>query len=668
MLYIFYGAFAISIILLVVAGYLAFNLTKKIGTKKLKTYWVTISILIPIFATSYLITMLLVSIQNLIIATYVTWILFFIGACFVLITVNAGRLIYLRFTDIRAELDEEIKHIYEINHELEDTSKAVADANVNLAQLYNELEDAKHQLEEKEASLSEQNIGLFNANKSLADANANMAELYIELDNAQKSLQEKNSELLTANTDVMNLNRLARVVNSSLEFKDIAESFIPALSDIFTFNVITLHSCHEDHNLIIQDRVFGLTLNPEKINQYKKITIDMTKDSSLIVDSFKRKQPVLVKDINEISEMSRADKSLYELLPWQSAIYFPLMVSQKVIGVVGFYKITGKLMLSEQDIMHAQEYLVQASTAINNARIYHDLKKTKIQLAESEKINALSSTFRKFVPEQFLKKIAQEGIENISLGKAELTDLAILFIDIRDFTKLSENISELTLYKFVNGYFDSACEGIYENHGFIDKFIGDGIMALFDNDKEYEYNATTNAIKAAIAIQKSLLIFNQKSSPLPNYRTAVGLGLHAGEVLMGTVGTSQHFESTVLGENVNIASRIEGFTKAFATDILITEAVLSQVDPRVMFKYRPLGFVNVRGIAVPINIFEIYEHNDESHQQQKDQTVPILTEAFACLKAKDHTQGLSLLKSITEQYPDDLTIKRVYDYNKDMIQ
>ncbi len=666
---LFYGAFIISIILLSIACYQSLTLFKKITMIKLKKYWFILSVLIVLFCCAYIAVVVLAYFNQTDMVLSIAWFVFMMGAAFVLICVGAGVVNYASFLSAKKKVDEEIEHVSAANKELEETSKAVADANVNIAMLYSELEETRDQLTEKEQSLREQNEGLYNVNKSLADANANMAQLYVELEEAKKELQDKNKALVTANKDVNTLNNLAQVVNSSLVFNEVAESFMTPINDIFKFNVVTLHIFDKKTELIHQDRAYGLTLHPDEIKAIKEITISLATDESLVVDTIKRAQPIYIEDLTTLtSGLSKVDDELQHYIKWQSVVYFPLMVRSQVIGCAGFYNLSEKMLLTEEDILKTQKNLVLASTAINNAKIYSDLQKAKIQLAETEKIKALTSVFRKFVPQQFLKKIAKKGIEHIEFGNADLTELSMLFVDIRNFTHLSETVSEPTLYKYVNEYFKYMCSCIYSCNGFVDKFIGDGILALFDIDESYEHNAATNAVLAAIKMQQSLVAFNKnQSASIPN-PTEMGIGIHCGDVLMGTVGMTEHYESTVLGENVNIAARIEQLTKVVGTDIIISEATLSKIDPAINFKYRPLGFVTVKGINVPISIFEVYEHNSEKVQKQKDATNSALEEAFHELKDKNYQVGLQLLKQIHATYPEDLIVKRIYTYNLKMYE
>jgi len=209
-------------------------------------------------------------------------------------------------------------------------------------------------------------------------------------------------------------------------------------------------------------------------------------------------------------------------------------------------------------------------------------------------------SFERFVPNKFLAVIAPEGIENIQVGVASIRKITILFSDIRGYTSMSEQMTPLQIFSFLNEYLACMGEVIEEAGGFIDKYIGDAIMALFDDE------ATDGALKAAIAMQTSLATFNEirKDKGLPTI--AVGIGIHRGEVIMGTVGFTSRIESTVIGDAVNLASRVEGLTKNYNCKILVTESTIAALKHPEDFQLRLVDqAVKVKGKDEAIALYEL---------------------------------------------------------------
>jgi class 3 adenylate cyclase/HAMP domain-containing protein len=188
------------------------------------------------------------------------------------------------------------------------------------------------------------------------------------------------------------------------------------------------------------------------------------------------------------------------------------------------------------------------------------------------KLQGTLVSFERFVPDKFLAVIAPEGIENIQVGVASKRTMTILFCDIRGYSSMSEIMTPQETFTFLNDYLNCMGQAIDKAGGFIDKYIGDAIMALFDVPE------TDCALNAAIGMRRSLAEFNEQRIQQGLPKIEVGIGIHRGEVVMGTVGFSSRIESTVVGDAVNLASRVEGLTKAYGCHILVTESVVKSLS------------------------------------------------------------------------------------------
>jgi adenylate cyclase len=209
-------------------------------------------------------------------------------------------------------------------------------------------------------------------------------------------------------------------------------------------------------------------------------------------------------------------------------------------------------------------------------------------------------SFERFVPEKFLQAIASQGIENIQVGQSSTHTIAILFCDIRDYTAMSEGLTPEETFIFLNDYLACMGQVIDQCGGFIDKYIGDAIMALFDQE------TTDGALKAAILMQQALHGFNARRELLGLPKIEVGIGIHRGEVIMGTIGFTSRIESTVIGDAVNLASRVEGLTKQYGCDILVTDAMIDALKSPADFDLRLMdGSVKVKGKESAIAVYEL---------------------------------------------------------------
>jgi adenylate cyclase len=216
------------------------------------------------------------------------------------------------------------------------------------------------------------------------------------------------------------------------------------------------------------------------------------------------------------------------------------------------------------------------------------------------KLQKTLDSFEKFVPNKFISVIAPQGIENIQVGMASTRKMTILFCDIRGYTSMSEAMKPLEIFTLLNDYLACMGKAIDEAGGFIDKYIGDAIMALFDDD------STDCAIKAAISMNKALDEFNYQRSQQGLSIISIGIGIHRGTVVMGTVGFTSRIDSTVIGDAVNVASRIERLTREYECNILITESVVKKLSYPELFSLRLVDeSVKVKGKDNAIAIYEV---------------------------------------------------------------
>ncbi len=233
--------------------------------------------------------------------------------------------------------------------------------------------------------------------------------------------------------------------------------------------------------------------------------------------------------------------------------------------------------------------------------------KTHIRLA---KINA---AYGRFVPHEFLRFLERESIVDVQLGDQVQKEMTVLFADIRSFTSISEKMSPKENFDFLNACLSQISPVIRNHNGFIDKYIGDAIMALFPQTAD-------DAVQAAIDMQKQVRLYNSYLQECGGQPIAIGIGLHTGTLMLGTVGESERMETTVIADAVNLASRLEGLTKIYGVDILVSEETLNRLNIQLKQNCRFLGRVKVKGKSQSVDIFEVYEGNPQHLIDLKKQT------------------------------------------------
>ena len=213
---------------------------------------------------------------------------------------------------------------------------------------------------------------------------------------------------------------------------------------------------------------------------------------------------------------------------------------------------------------------------------------------------------RDFLNETFGRYVSKEVRDEILSGrvslKGELKEVTVLFADLRDFTSLVESIPPREVVTIINTYFEAMSAAITAHNGLVLQFIGDEIEAVFGAPVAVD-NHPRCAIDAALEMRKRLSQVNLALSKQGYPPLRHGIGLHSGRVLAANIGSPQRLSYTMVGETVNIASRIQNLNKDFDTDILLSDVVRQQSDhPGGMC---PLEPVSVKGIRAPLQLFSI---------------------------------------------------------------
>ncbi len=227
------------------------------------------------------------------------------------------------------------------------------------------------------------------------------------------------------------------------------------------------------------------------------------------------------------------------------------------------------------------------------------------QLSErfSSEMHLMANSFSRFVPREFLKMLNKESILHIQLGDQVELDMAVMFCDIRQFTSLSEKMNPGENFNFINSYLGRISPVIRENNGFIDKYIGDGIMALFPGNP-------SDALNAASALLQTLDEYNLGRKNAGYREIRVGIGINRGKLMLGTIGEEHRLEGTVISDTVNLASRLEQLTKVFGSDVIISSDVARSCPESRFFEFRKLGRIRVKGKDKPVAIFEVLAPGD----------------------------------------------------------
>jgi two-component system sensor histidine kinase ChiS len=207
------------------------------------------------------------------------------------------------------------------------------------------------------------------------------------------------------------------------------------------------------------------------------------------------------------------------------------------------------------------------------------------------------------VPKELLENLNKQIITEISPGDHIQKDVSVLFSDIRSFTTIAESLSAEETFLLLNNYLAMALPEITAKNGYIDKFIGDAIMAIFTDHP-------VNSVLSAVQMLKALECFNDTKLSSHIEPLKIGIGINSGPVILGTLGTANRLEGTVVGDTVNIAARLENLTKEYRCPLLISEATFGSLmqgdNLDLIDTCRKLDIAEVRGKSDKVAIYEVF--------------------------------------------------------------
>ncbi|MBC8488559.1 MAG: adenylate/guanylate cyclase domain-containing protein [Bacteroidetes bacterium] len=256
-----------------------------------------------------------------------------------------------------------------------------------------------------------------------------------------------------------------------------------------------------------------------------------------------------------------------------------------------------------------------------------------------QNISRMTDAYFRFVPRQFLDFLGKKSYVDIKLGDQVQKDMTVLFTDIRSFTEISEQMTPKENFDFINYYLGYMEPVIRNNNGFIDKFIGDSIMALFSDNAE-------DAINASIEMRIKLSQFNQVMDQFGKPAINSGIGIHSGSLMLGVVGGEGRMDGTVISDAVNLTSRLEGLTKIYGSAIIISQDTLIKLNDPTQYNYRFLDIVKVKGKKEAVYIFEIIDGDSDDIKQLKLKTKEQFAEGINNYKLRKFKEALKSFKYV----------------------
>jgi adenylate cyclase len=294
-----------------------------------------------------------------------------------------------------------------------------------------------------------------------------------------------------------------------------------------------------------------------------------------------------------------------------------------------------------------QDITERKKAELDRANLIDELFKVNcdLELALDSELE-ITDAYGRFVPHELLHLLGYESIVEVKLGQAVQLEMAIMFSDIRDFTAMSEQMTPEDNFKFINAYLSRMEPAITENHGFIDKYIGDAIMALFSGGAD-------DAVKAAIAMLQRLAEYNLTRGRPGRPKISIGIGINTGSMMLGTVGGQNRMNGTVISDAVNLASRLEGLTKNYGVSLLISHQTFIALQNPHEYAIRLIDKVKVKGKSEMVTVYEVFDADPADLKTAKLKTKTLFEEALMFYIKENFSEAMEQFQTCLQLNPED---------------
>jgi class 3 adenylate cyclase len=323
-----------------------------------------------------------------------------------------------------------------------------------------------------------------------------------------------------------------------------------------------------------------------------------------------------------------------------SMLCVPLRARGEVSGIVYLENDRVRGAFHLQRCVTVETLGAQAAVSIENARLYDSLRgslETQVQLTHAH---------ARFVPHQFLETLGRPSIADIKLGDHVQAKASILFSDIRGFTSLVEGMNPVEAIRFINTYLSKMEPAVVAGGGFVDSYVGDAVMAVFDRGADA-------AVSAGIEMLRSLGEWQRMREAAGEPLIRIGVGIATGDMIFGTIGAANRLKCGVIGDTVNLAARIETLTKRYGLGLLIAGRTRKALADPARYLIREVDLVTVAGREAPVRLHEVFDADPPHLRDQKLATRESIARGLALYREGAWDAAQALFAGCETQAPDD---------------
>jgi class 3 adenylate cyclase/type III secretory pathway component EscR len=433
----------------------------------------------------------------------------------------------------------------------------------------------------------------------------------------------------------------------------------------------------KSQNAILKNALYLLPISTEKVKSLKLY------NSAFLDESLKN---ILIFNLTGEEDLKIKCEESLEILklaaPQIQNIEFDILIKhtenilQKKMSLDKILNEILRIRTAETLELLSREFSTYYNSFLNNANIYRLLtyafsvmlivyigfilvnlliSSISINIANSN-LKSLNHTFEKFVPKESIGLLSKKSLSELRLGDNVKKKMTVLFSDIRSFTTLSEKMTPEENFSFINSYLGAMGPVIRRNNGFIDKYIGDAIMAIFEKEEE--------ALQAGVEMLETLNIYNEKNrNSVTRPPIKIGIGIHTGSMMFGTVGEQHRMDSTVISDAVNLASRIESTTKLYGVNLLISEDIYNSLTNKDQFKIRYIDKITVKGKNIPIKVYEVFNCDTSDIIELKEKIKPMYEKCLDLFDSQNFSDCATILEEAVTIYSEDIPIQKLQQKN-----
>ena len=427
----------------------------------------------------------------------------------------------------------------------------------------------------------------------------------------------------------------------------------------------TLIDAFKAQNAILKNALYLLPISSEKVKSLGLYNSNFIDDSlkNILIYNLTGDESQKLNCENNLNILKTSQEKIKNI-EFEILIKHTENIIQKKISLDKILSEILRIQTGETLELMSEEYALYYNSFLNNANIYRLLtysfsvlliiyimyilvklliSSISINIA-NDNLKHLNKTFEKFVPKESIGLLSKNSLKDLRLGDNVKKKMTVLFSDIRSFTTLSEKMTPEENFGFINSYLGVMGPVIRKNNGFIDKYIGDAIMAIFEDE--------ISAVNAGIEMLDTLNEYNHKnrnSEKRPSIK--IGIGIHSGDMMFGTVGEYHRMDSTVISDAVNLASRIESITKYYGSSLLISENIFHTIENKDFYKIRFIDKITVKGKNIPVGIYEIYNSDSQEIIELKDTTKDIYENALNYFYEENFSEANKLLTEVLNHFP-----------------